>query len=444
MTTPRKGALVICGSTAWDFIGRGKRDASQEYPGPHVFGPMKTVNVAAAFTHCTAAHSVVVDDEGNAYTFGRNERGQLGDDAQKSRNDPHKVVIAEAKGDKFIKAAVGRGHTILLTESGKLFGAGDNRNQQIGNANRKDHTQFTVVADFRGRKVVDVACGGEFTLAVTVEGQVWSFGSPQYGQLGHGTNEETIAKANRITYEPQLPRQIMRLKDCKIVSVAAGTNHCLALDDTGGIYTWGMGGFGRLGLGHATDTMFPTEVPGFKDRNNSVTTIACGPACSMVIDGKDAVYLWGKWKNSGDGGDGQPWLRPRLFDGLMGWKIEGISLGGSALFAFSGTTTISWGQACQNGELGYGENKPRSSTVTAEVGALKGINTFGVACGAGHTLLIVDRENPNFSKLPVSTVPPSWVVKKGPETALSANRRRRMTFYFATVATQRFTYRVRD
>jgi alpha-tubulin suppressor-like RCC1 family protein len=57
-----------------------------------------------------------------------------------------------------------------------------------------------------------------------------------------------LAKANRVTYEPQLPKLIARLKEKKIVDIQCGLNHSLALDDTGAMYVWGCAGYGRLGL----------------------------------------------------------------------------------------------------------------------------------------------------------------------------------------------------
>lgn len=37
------------------------------------------------------------------------------------------------------------------------------------------------------------------------------------------------------------------LKGVKVTKVACGTNHCVALSEEGDVYTWGFGGYGRLG-----------------------------------------------------------------------------------------------------------------------------------------------------------------------------------------------------
>ena len=110
--------------------------------------------------------------------------------------------------------------------------------------------------------------------------------------------------------------------------------------------------------------------------------------------GRDGLYVWGKWKTSGDGGQGTPWLYPKYFDGLSGWKIDDIACGGVSLFALSETSTISWGQNAANGELGHGKGKPKSATNAVKVDALEDANTLAVSCGLGHTLILVDSSKP--------------------------------------------------
>ena len=60
--------------------------------------------------------------------------------------------------------------------------------------------------------VVDIACGSDYTVALTgimhltqlEKGAVYSWGSPQYGQLGHGSDEQHIKKAGKIVFEPRI------------------------------------------------------------------------------------------------------------------------------------------------------------------------------------------------------------------------------------------------
>jgi alpha-tubulin suppressor-like RCC1 family protein len=122
--------------------------------------------------------------------------------------------------------------------------------------------------------------------------------------------------------------------------------------------------------------------------------------------------LWGKWKNSGDGGQGTPWLYPKHFQGLSGWKVREIAAGNASLFALASTeedvSTISWGQNAHHGELGHGASKPRSATNAVKVDDLEDFKVLTVSCGLGFTLLIVDSgsnsnsDEPKLGQLPMA------------------------------------------
>ncbi|KAG2303355.1 hypothetical protein Bca52824_032006 [Brassica carinata] len=67
-------------------------------------------------------------------------------------------------------------------------------------------------------------------------------GLPQYGQLGHGTNHEfnMMETTVKLAYEAQpRPRAIASLACETIVKVACGTNHTVAVDKNGFVYTFG-------------------------------------------------------------------------------------------------------------------------------------------------------------------------------------------------------------
>lgn len=57
-----------------------------------------------------------------------------------------------------------------------------------------------------------------------------------------------IAASIQILFEAvATPHRVAGLDDVKVLRIAAGHNHCLAYDDQGSAYSWGNGGYGRLG-----------------------------------------------------------------------------------------------------------------------------------------------------------------------------------------------------
>ena len=83
-----------------------------------------------------------------------------------------------------------------------------------------------------------MACGYAHTVVATEGGDVYTFGLGLYGQLGHGDEENQLA-----------PRRVPAagFNGERVVMVAAGNEHTVALSEAGHVFTWGNGGGGQLG-----------------------------------------------------------------------------------------------------------------------------------------------------------------------------------------------------
>lgn len=87
-------------------------------------------------------------------------------------------------------------------------------------------------------KKVAVHSGGKHSLALTLDGKVFSWGEGEDGKLGHG---------NRLSLDR--PKLIESLKSKRIRDIACGSSHSAAISSSGELYTWGSGEYGRLGHG---------------------------------------------------------------------------------------------------------------------------------------------------------------------------------------------------
>lgn len=96
--------------------------------------------------------------------------------------------------------------------------------------------------------MVQVAAGPEHCVALTANGDVFTWGRGQYYVLGHGS-ETPLAQ----------PQMVHSLNDVRVTKVAAGENHSLALDDKGQLWSWG-----KLATGHpdANGRGMPARVQG--------------------------------------------------------------------------------------------------------------------------------------------------------------------------------------
>jgi alpha-tubulin suppressor-like RCC1 family protein len=92
-----------------------------------------------------------------------------------------------------------------------------------------------------------VACGAEFTMWLS-DGKLYAAGSPQHGMLGDGSDHSCNVKDSsiKIMHEPiGIPQRVPHVSD--VTNVACGSMHTVCCTSDGECYTWGSGDYGRLG-----------------------------------------------------------------------------------------------------------------------------------------------------------------------------------------------------
>lgn len=129
------GVLLICGGTNWDLVGRKElpKSCKANSQGRNLWGPhswKQDVRIKEIISSCTACHSVIITENGQALTFGRNDKGQLGVGDTNTRFEP--IIVDVLKNIKIKSAATGKGHTLFLSEDGVVYAVGDNKMGQLG------------------------------------------------------------------------------------------------------------------------------------------------------------------------------------------------------------------------------------------------------------------------------------------------------------------------
>ena len=401
------GYLLYSGATDYAVINRSVKAGSAKSD------PVVTPSRVKGFdgqpldlvaSGSAAAHGVIVDAKGTAYVFGRNEAGQCGVTPCDQISTPTKVSSPLLKDKKVTAAACGKHHTVLVTEDGLAFAFGSNKMGQCGVGGKVD-TPKNQKAGADTEKpieckqcevsdVVRVACGAEFTLFVTKDGALYACGNPQYGQLGIGTDGQYNSSGSSIkmVFQPYpKPTRVGGFNGEKVVNVAAGQNHAIATTDAGHAYTWGFGGYGRLGHKEQKDEMVPRRIELFTNRfvlpdNGASSVIACGQTFTLITAMGGQMYVFGKPKATGDN-----IMYPKPLMDLSGWSIRSLSCGSTNSLVCSEDSTIAWGSSSY-GECGFGEGGPKSSANPKKVDALEG--RVANMCAAGTGLMMVLMKDP--------------------------------------------------
>lgn len=416
--------LLFCGSTKWDLLGRktipkavaarGGSDAGDELLSPFRlrFLGLPDKKFVSLFSGCAAAHLILVDDAGVAYGLGRNDAGQLTRPDLRVRRHPVKFGLPGLKdGERVVHAACGRQHTLLVTSEGRVFSAGGNANGQLGNGTKTelkkpDVAEWQTVQLPPGEKATCVGAGAEFSAFACESGAVYAAGSGQYGQLGNGRTGECIESRNRIGFDTVTkPVRVIGFGagegEVKVKQIACGTNHTLALDENGKVWSWGFGGYGRLGHKKPEDVLRPKRIETFESPAYCLDIVACGQSSSFAVQkNRKSCYMWGMTKRTGES---TMYPKP-LFD-LQGWQIRSISSGATSTVVSAERSVISWGCSPTFGELGYGEGKPKSSTKPKIMESVEGLVAMQVTEGMAFSAMLVsvdsDEDKKIFDALPM-------------------------------------------
>ncbi|TDH64963.1 hypothetical protein CCR75_006182 [Bremia lactucae] len=192
------------------------------------------------------AHAGFVTDQGDAYIYGRTHSFR---DVIRSTNmqrvlpklvwwmnsftrsrgvDTLEPALLEMPDRERVKKIVcSAALTFILTECGKLFTLGANGYGQCGIGEEGVSVQLPTHVRFDGDKVVDIASGYQHGLAVTENGTVFCWGKGERGQLGFGSGNTDA------------PQELIALKGKRIVKVDAGFNYSCAITEDGELYVWG-------------------------------------------------------------------------------------------------------------------------------------------------------------------------------------------------------------
>ena len=139
---------------------------------------------------------------------------------------------------------------------------------------------------FKGSKMVTVAAGGAHTMAVGVDGALWAWGEGFYGQLGLGDTNDRLV--------PTLVGAEEVFGGSQVRTISCGGVHTLAVTEAGELWAWGQGAQGRLGLNDGQDRLVPTRVDPQHFAHAPISAVAAGYYHSAAVTAGGALYTWGR------------------------------------------------------------------------------------------------------------------------------------------------------
>ncbi len=222
-------------------------------------------------------HSLALNIHNQVYSWGYNGNGQLGLENNINRNIP--TLVSKMPKD-IIQISAGSFHTLALTKNGKMYTFGSNNYGQLGFGDYVDINIPTLVME-APNNVIQISTGHNYSLCLTNDGHIYSFGINTLGQLGLG--DYNIRN---------VPTLVLAVPN-NIVQISAGGDSSFALSNTGKVYAFGYNEEGQLGLGNYSNINIPTLITNL----NNIIQISNGDWHSLVLRADGRIYSFGSNRN---------------------------------------------------------------------------------------------------------------------------------------------------
>ena len=310
--------VYVFGEGSAGELGLGSKRVDGKKPfevkRPRLNANLSAADVGVVQVACGGMHAAALTRDNKILTWGVNDQGALGrdttwagglvgssgsdsdsddEDAGLNPFESTPTVVSEehfAPGTKFVQLVASDSSTFALTEDGRVYGWGTFRSSDgiLG---------FTENIKVRTRPMLlpalknikSLAAGSNHVLALDHKGNVVAWGCGQQNQLGR-----RIIERNKLS---SLIPQGMGLPKGKITKIACGSYHSFAIDKDGHIWGWGLNNFGEIGVqsnAGEDDAVIlkPVKISYLED--HFITDIDGGEHHSLACTDKGELFTWGR------------------------------------------------------------------------------------------------------------------------------------------------------
>ena len=228
-----------------------------------------------------AYHAAGLNSDGTVYAWGRNDDGQLGNNSTVHSYTPVRVLkgaytgsayLGDDSDNKIIFLALGAYHSLSLAQDGTVYAWGYNTNGRLGDGTSTnssvpikslmgEYDGTTYLGDDTDNKIISIAAGFFHSMALDASGKVYCWGYGASGQLGIGT----------ISSGEPTPRNVLKgayngstylgdNSENKIIIIAGGYEHSMAIAQDGNVFSWGYNKYGQLGNNSTELSLIPVQV----------------------------------------------------------------------------------------------------------------------------------------------------------------------------------------
>ena len=281
----------------------------------------------------------------NAWSWGNNTNGRLGDNTTVGKSSPVSVVSSFTD---WVQVNSGSYHSLGLRVNGTAWAWGRNMFAELGDGTYDGRSSpVSVIGGFTDW--VQLSGGVVHSLGLRANGTAWAWGFNNYGRLGDGTTYVTTSPVSVIGGFTDW------------MQLSAGGAHSLGLRANGTAWAWGTGSAGRLGDNTTTDKSSPVSVIG---GGQPWVQLSAGQTHSLGLRANGTAWAWGN-NVTGCLGDNSYTARSSPVS-VVGGFTDWMQLSGGGYHSLgirANGTAWSWG-INTNGQLGNNTNSASNSPVS--------------------------------------------------------------------------------
>jgi E3 ubiquitin-protein ligase HERC3 len=200
-------------------------------------------DVRLAVVQAGSCHSAAISRRGELFMWGLASSGELGQGSWSPTEVGIPRLISGLGRTRIVSVCAGANHTLAISESGQLWSCGRGRCGQLGHGHFHDEAYLSVIEAIQNYRIVSVAAGKFHSMALAADGKLFTWGAGSYGQLGHGiTDDQSIPKCVSSLNPTDLP------PPDRITAISAGGYHSFALTVSGNLLATGRNQEGQLGI----------------------------------------------------------------------------------------------------------------------------------------------------------------------------------------------------
>uniref|UniRef100_A0A1A9ZSV5 RCC1 domain-containing protein 1 n=1 Tax=Glossina pallidipes TaxID=7398 RepID=A0A1A9ZSV5_GLOPL len=185
-------------------------------------------------------------------------------------------------------------HAVLLNTNGDIYTWGNGLRGQLGQAILGRDETPSIVEALAGLKIITIAAGGWHSAAISAFGDLYTWGFNSNGQLGLRVfkNSSSTIKEPAVYPLPQIidlpicncAKLNSNVSSCPPIKVVAGGRHTIVVKSCGSLYGCGWNAHNQLGLICARDFVdnFQYIDSISNDRTELVNKVYCGSWCTII------------------------------------------------------------------------------------------------------------------------------------------------------------------